>query len=103
MQAALLSLNSKTVTSRLVADTVHNLNLIPASVRLVWIKTHVGHEGNKKADQLAKEGTRLPKQATKSAIQEAIDKIWKYQWTQYHDALFKKEISNCIQKEWTEE
>ena len=99
-QAALLALNSKTVTSRLVADTVHNLNLVPAPIRLVWIKAHVGHEGNEKADQLAKEGTQLstvssvplPKQATKAAIQEAIDEIWNYQWTQYHDGRQSKQF-----------
>ena len=99
-QAALLALNNKTVTSRLVGDTMHNLNLIPGNIRLVWIKAHVGHEGNERADVLAKEGTTkadiaqiaLPKQATKIAIRNAIDEIWDFQWSQYHDGRQSKQF-----------
>ena len=99
-QAALLALNNKSITSRLVGDTVHNLNLIPGNTRLVWIKAHVGHDGNERADTLAKEGTRLtnvarvalPKQATKLAIRKAIDDIWDFQWTRYHDGRQSKQF-----------
>ena len=99
-QAALQALNKKDITSRLVGDTVHNLNLIPGKVRLVWIKAHVGHDGNEKADGLAKLGTSLfppwplalPKQATKFTIKEAIDETWKLEWTQYHDGRQSKQF-----------
>ena len=99
-QAALLALNKKTINSRLVGDTIHNLNLITGKARLVWIKAHVGHDGNERADQLAKEGTTLPtispvslpKQATKAAIKTAIDEIWALQWTQYHDGRQSKQF-----------
>ena len=99
-QAALMALDNKSVTSRLVGDTVHNLNLIPASTRLVWIKAHVGHEGNERADVLAKEGTSLPtpqplalpKQATKTAIKFAIDEIWCLQWSRYQDGRQSKQF-----------
>ena len=99
-QAALLALNNKSITSRLVGDTVHNLNLISGNIRLVWIKAHVGHEGNEKADSLAKVGTTLadiarialPKQATKLAIRQAIDDIWDFQWTRYHDGRQSKQF-----------
>ena len=99
-QAALLALNNKHVTSRLVGDTIHNLNLISGHVRLVWIKAHVGHLGNEKADELAKVGTTLsttsavalPKQATKQAIKEAVDEIWNLQWTQYSDGRQSKQF-----------
>ena len=99
-QAALLSLNKKEINSRLVGDTIHNLNLILGRVRLVWIKAHVGHAGNEKADQLAKHGTTLldispvalPKQATKAAIKEAIDEIWSFQWSRYHDGRQSKQF-----------
>ena len=99
-QAALLALNKKDITSRLVGDTVHNLNLIPGLTRLVWIKAHVGHEGNERADELAKAGTllphyapvALPKQATKAAINSAIDEIWNFQWSQYNDGRQSKQF-----------
>ena len=101
-QAALLALHNSTVTSRVVGDTVHNLNLIPGNVRLVWIKAHVGHEGNERADELAKVGTNLgaefishiplPKQATKMAIRTAIDEIWDFQWTRYSDGRQSKQF-----------
>ena len=99
-QAALLALNNKSITSRLVGDTVHNLNLLPGKTRLVWIKAHVGHNGNERADVLAKEGTTLPnisrvalpKQATKSAVKFAIDEIWEFQWSRYHDGRQSKQF-----------
>ena len=79
---------------------MHNLNLIPGKVRFVWIKAHVGHEGNERADDLAKTGTllpnitqvALPKQATKAAIKLAIDEIWDFQWSQYHDGRQSKQF-----------
>ena len=101
-QAALLALNNTTVTSRLVGDTIHNLNLLPGKIRLVWIKAHVGHTGNECADELAKNGTLLPaadifpvplpKQVTKSAIKFAIDEIWNLQWVRYPDGRQSKQF-----------
>ena len=100
LQAALQALNKKDFSSWLVADTVHNLNLIPGQVRLVWIKAHVGHLGNKTADTLAKTGTildvispvALPKQVTKQAIRFSIDKMWNLEWTQYNDGQQSKQF-----------
>ena len=105
-QAALLALNNKSVSSRLVGDTIHNLNLIQGRVRLVWIKAHVGHPGNEKADELAKDGTKLgtiqhialPKQATKFAIKFAFDEIWKYQWSIYNDGRQSKQFYPSINR-----
>ena len=99
-QAALLALNNASVSSRLVGDTVHNLNNLMHPVRLVWIKAHVGHHGNERADELAKLGTSLdvithvdlPKQATKQAIKFAIDENWKLQWSLYNDGRQSKQF-----------
>ena len=63
-QAAIRALNSSTVTSQLVKDTVYELNKIGANVdrlEIAWIKAHVGHPGNERADELAREACELEK------------------------------------------
>ena len=60
-QAAELALNSNTVTSSLVKQTIITLNTLADSttrVEINWIKAHVGHDGNERADQLAREAVK---------------------------------------------
>ena len=60
-QAAILALNSNTVTSSLVKQTIITLNLLADStkrVEICWIKAHIGHDGNERADQLAREAVK---------------------------------------------
>ena len=60
-QAAILALNSNTVTSSLVKQTIITLNQLADStqrVEICWIKAHMGHDGNKRADQLAREAVK---------------------------------------------
>ena len=48
------------MTSLFVKETKHTLNTLASKVQrlsVVWIKAHVGHEGNKEADRLARAGT----------------------------------------------
>ena len=48
------------MTSQLVRETKFILNKLAAKVQrltAVWIKAHVGHEGNEETDRLAKLGT----------------------------------------------
>ena len=59
-QAAFLALAAETFTSKLVKNTIDELNELGtkvARVEIAWIKAHVGHQGNKRADQLAREAT----------------------------------------------
>ncbi|MEC8785004.1 MAG: ribonuclease H family protein, partial [Pseudomonadota bacterium] len=57
-QAAILALQNARVTSNLVHLTMYQLNNVAEqnTVTIVWVKAHVGHKGNEKADELAKEG-----------------------------------------------
>ena len=61
-QAALLALDNPFVRSKTVACAIDSLNRLTdtgAKVTLVWVPAHRGHEGNEKADVLAKSGACL--------------------------------------------
>ena len=56
-------------------------------VEFRWIKAHVGHEGNKHADELAQEGhtcalneTYTPKSWVKRLLNEKLREKWAKQW-----------------------
>ena len=56
-RAAIQALNSHVITSQLVKDTVHAINRLGGMMQrleISWIKAHIGHPGNEKADELAK-------------------------------------------------
>ena len=61
-RSAIQALNSNTVSSQLVKDTINAINLIGSKVQrleIAWIKAHVSHQGNERADQLARESAVL--------------------------------------------
>lgn len=107
-QAALKALQTDTITSQLVLQTVQTLNKIQASsLTFVWTKAHVGTKGNEAADQLAKEGTNLPnilntplaRTAFKSTIDTYIRRRWDHEWNLYGEARQSKIFITSQSKE----
>ena len=107
-QAALLALKASSIMSALVLDTKKALNELAMKVRrltLVWIRAHVGHEGNEHADDLAKQGTKKDKLNNIilqpiSSIKEKINKYirvgWDQEWLTYTEAQHTKEFYKGI-------
>ena len=61
-QAALLALSTPTIKSRLVHSTIMELNKIATqgvSITICWIKAHIGHTGNERADEEARRAESL--------------------------------------------
>ena len=90
-QAALKSLAKNKVKSHVAAQTIRELNIMGAfadRLQLDWIKALSNHADNKRADKLARNSVFVNN--VFFDIQPPL-------------SLFKEEISNCIQKEWTEE
>ena len=90
-QAALKSLVKNKVKSHVVGQTIRELNITGSFVdrlQLDWIKAHSDHEGNERVDELARNSMYISN--VFFDIQPPM-------------SLFRKEICNCIQKEWTEE
>ena len=91
-RAAIQALHSATVTSQLVKETVLALNLVGGKVdrlEIAWIKAHVGHWGNERADQLARDSIKLtnnvheillPYSHFKQELWDVTYRIWKDEW-----------------------
>ena len=87
-QASLQALNANTCSSQLVKDTISALNEVGRLVNrleIVWIKAHVGHVGNERADELARE----------AETKEDIDFIISDSWSTYKNNLWA-----AIYQEW---
>jgi ribonuclease HI len=92
-KSALQALDSITTSSKLVIDCKKELDRLQeiVAVKIHWIKAHVGHEGNEKADQLAKHGTSkknyntepilpVPKTWVKGRIRQYLLQEWTNRW-----------------------
>ena len=61
-KASLHAITNRLAKSQTVLNCTRNLSKLNTTYTTIlhWIKAHVGHEGNEKADALAKQGTSLP-------------------------------------------
>ena len=95
-RAALGAINNREVKSQLVLDAVHLLKELAdggVHVSLVWIKAHVDHAGNERANALAKLGStgttdpdcpvKTPRVVVMGLITDAAIKCWNNEWTNY--------------------
>ena len=90
-ESSLKAMESGKITSWTVLDTIASLDLLAKTCRrvtLVWIKAHVGHEGNERADELAKQATTKKKLTTiapphsyiKALIKDKLYQEWTKRW-----------------------
>jgi ribonuclease HI len=100
-QAALLAISGNTITKNSVQRTVNALNHLGLNnmIRFRWVKSHVGHAGNERADLLAKQGALDPliddpdrpnisRSIIRRIVKDKVDAIWNEEW---------KELPTCRQ------
>jgi ribonuclease HI len=98
-KSALQALDNICTSSKLIMDCKKTLDKLheKAKVTIHWTKAHVGHEGNEKADTLAKEGTTkvsyqvepiipVPKSWIKTKIKQYLYKEWTNRWNSITEA-----------------
>ncbi len=111
-RAAILALASYKQTSKLTKDAVLKLNEASAinRVTLKWIKSHVGHIGNEKADEAAKIGAlddtletgdipALSLKIVKNNLKSGFYKSWQERWSRRKDCRQTKQWFPTIQKQ----
>ena len=95
-RAALQAINGNFVKSQEVLQTINKLNATSTCNKVVlkWVKAHVGHPGNERADELAKQGAEnqlllannIPKLANtqvKSELREKTVAYFNKMWQAY--------------------
>jgi ribonuclease HI len=115
-QAAIKAIQRTIIRDTTTYKTIQALNQlgnITRSLTIRWVKAHVGHPGNEKADELAKAGSRLSDvtyhnipysmNAIKGMICTFISNRWKLEWQKYplaqHSKNFYSEPNANLAKE----
>ena len=93
-QAAFQALAARTYTSKLVKETMEELNKLGKIVNrleISWIKAHVGYKGNERADTLARSAEEKAKidlhisdswTSFKTLVWDAVFKEWTIRWSE---------------------
>ena len=103
-QSAIQALGNPIISSKAVLAATKKLNLladIAKSVTVTWIPAHKGHEGNEKADVLAKRGAAdeggnhkltvgKPGSKIRTEIRKAVYDKWKTEWQNSKEANHTK-------------
>ena len=96
--------------SKVVAFAIDNLNSagsIAATLELRWIKAHVAHIGNERADDLAKQGAGkrrveqflpMPQCFVKDKLARKMTTEWKMRWSGYEHARLTKQFFPNLNK-----
>lgn len=114
-QAAILALEVRTFTSKLVEKAFEALNMLGrmgTRVNICWVKSHIGTVGNERADFLDKNATVerslpilhvRPLVSLKNCVSTSVNEMWQCEWTRYAAArqtkLFLPEPDSKISKE----
>ena len=70
-----------------IRNTLHKLKQRNVDVNLCWIPSHIGIEGNEKADRLAKEAVNLPRLTEQLPIEDYL-------------VYIKRVVKNSWQEKW---
>ena len=95
--------SGQTIVQR-VLDQVQSLNKWDVRVRLCWVPGHANNEGNKAADQLAKQAVsttedhdfRTPLSAYRKTVRQTIEKEWRDEWTASKNGKYLKKIDSGL-------
>ena len=102
-RAALCALNKTKIKSELVLETRQALAKAGQvnRITLKWVKAHKGHEGNERADELAKLGANpqtlcedtpnIPESLIKMRFKRKFRSLWQEYWTNRHDCRQTKQ------------
>jgi ribonuclease HI len=108
-KSAIQALDSICTPSKIIMDCMKALDSLQELVKVTihWTKAHVGHEGNERADTLAKEGTAkisyqvepilpVPKSWIRRKTQQYLQEEWTRRWTSSSEAGRQKSSSHNL-------